>query len=196
MMCPRETWRPTMAISQRLTLEEFLQLPEKKPALEYEDGRVTQKVSPQGKHSTLQAGTVDLFDRFTVPRKLAKAFPELRTTFGGYSRVPDVSVYLWDRIPLDASGEVADEFFIPPDIAVEILSPEQRVNALVRRCSWYVAQGVRAALLLTPADHSVRFFRPGHEMTILRADDRIDLQDVLPGFEVTVQDLFAPLIIR
>jgi Uma2 family endonuclease len=185
-----------MAISQHLTIEEFLALPEEKPALEYENGRVTQKVSPKGKHSTLQAGTVGLFDRFTVPRKLGRAFPELRTTFGGYSRVPDVSVYLWDRIPVDESGEVADEFFTAPDIAVEILSPEQRVNALVRRCTWYVEQGVKAALLLTPADHLVRLFRPGDPMAILRDADPIDLQDILPGFEVTVQDLFAPLIIR
>jgi Uma2 family endonuclease len=185
-----------MAVSQRLTLEEFLALPEKKPALEFEDGRVTQKVSPQGQHSRLQVGTVDRFNSFAEPRRLALAFSELRTTFGGYSRVPDVSVYLWDRVPVYESGKVANEFFTPPDVAVEILSPEQRVNALIRRCSWYVEQGVKAALLLDPSDESVRHFRAGQPMTILRDADPIDLQDVLPGFEVTVQDLFAPLIIR
>ena len=37
----------------RMTLTEFLALPEEKPALEYENGEVTQKVSPKGRHSAL-----------------------------------------------------------------------------------------------------------------------------------------------
>ncbi len=48
-----------MAVTQRrMTLEEFLALPEEKPALEYEDGVVTQKMPPQGKHASLQPGSV------------------------------------------------------------------------------------------------------------------------------------------
>src|SRR5205823_3342989 len=56
--------RPGMAITQRpMTLEEFLDLPEKKPALEYDDGVVTQKVSPQGQHSRLQFVIDQLINR-------------------------------------------------------------------------------------------------------------------------------------
>ena len=44
-----------MAITkQRLTLTEFLALPEEEPPLEYFDGTVTQKVSARGEHSTLR----------------------------------------------------------------------------------------------------------------------------------------------
>ena len=185
-----------MAVLERLTLEEFLTLPEKKPALEYEDGKVTQKVSPMGKHSRLQAGTVALFNRFAEPRKLALAFPELRTTFGGYSRVPDVSVYRWERIPVDESGKVANDFREPPDIAIEIVSPGQRVNPLVRRCLWYVEHGVGAALLIDPSDESALLFRRDRATAALQGDDRIDLTDILPGFQLTVQELFDSLIIR
>jgi Uma2 family endonuclease len=42
-----------------LTLEEFLKLPETKPASEYIDGRIIQKLMPQGEHSALTLG--DLF---------------------------------------------------------------------------------------------------------------------------------------
>ena len=75
---------------QRLTLEEFLKLPEEKPALEFIDGMVTQKVSPQGIHSTLQARVIERINRFAEPLRLAFAFPELRATFGGFSPVPDI----------------------------------------------------------------------------------------------------------
>ena len=124
------------------------------------------------------------------------AFPELRTTYAGYSRVPDVAVYRWERIPVDESGKVANVFREPPDIAIEIVSPEQRVNAQVQRCLWYVENGVLAALLLDPADESVRLFRPNRPIAELHRADRIPLGDILPRFRLTVQDLFDSLFLR
>src|SRR5207248_1678259 len=137
------------------TLEEFLQLVEEEPALEFADGAVSQKVSPKGKHSALQLELARRLDEAGRPNRVAHAFTELRTTFAGASRVTDVAVYRWDRIPVDASGQVADEFTEPPDIAIEIVSPEQSVNALVRRCLWYAANGDQVALLIDPTDESV-----------------------------------------
>ena len=186
-----------MAITQRpMTLAEFLELPEQKPALEYEDGRVTRKVSPKGQHSWLQFVLAELFNRFARPAKLALAFPELRTTFGGASRVPDVSVYRWERIPLTPDGEVADDFMEPPDIAIEIVSPRQSVTALVRRCLRFVEEGVTIALLVDPKDRSVLRFGPNGSARALRGPDRIDLSEVLPGFELTAQQLFDSLRLR
>lgn len=183
-----------MAITQRhLALEEFLALPEKKPALEYEDGVVTQKIMPKGKHSKLQYAIAEWFNRFAGSVRLAWAFPELRTTYAGASRVPDVAVYRWNRIPVDASGEVANDFEEPPDIAVEIVSPKQSVTLLVRRCLWYVEHGVSAAMLVDPADKSVLLFRPGRTVQALHGTDGVDLEDILPGFRLTVQELFASL---
>ena len=93
-----------MAIADKpMTLEEFLELPEEEPALEFEDGKVTQKVSPKGRHSVLQLAVAEAFNRFAKPRKLAYAFPELRSTYGTVSLVPDVAIYRWDRIPRDES---------------------------------------------------------------------------------------------
>src|SRR5205085_3474178 len=111
-----------------LTLEEFLELPERKPALEFEEGRITQKVSPKGKHRRLQYVIAEDFNRFSQPRRLGLAFPELRVSFSGVSRVPDLSYFRWDRIPLDERGRIADEFREPPDLVVEIVSPKQPVN--------------------------------------------------------------------
>src|SRR4051812_26640462 len=109
-----------MAITrQGLTLEEFLALPEKKPALEYENGVITQKVAPKLHHSLLQLQMANLFNRYTVPSKLAYAVPELRSTFAGRSRVPGVAVVRWDRLPRLPNGEVAeDQLYEPPLIVV------------------------------------------------------------------------------
>src|SRR5437764_10999383 len=109
--------------SQSMTLEAFLELTEEKPALEYINGRVTRKVPPQGKHSTLQPWLAESINRLARPQQLALAFTESRFTYAGQSCVPDVTVYRWDRIPTDAAGEVANVFRVPPDIAIEIISP-------------------------------------------------------------------------
>ena len=115
---------------RRLTLDEFLRLPEEKPALELVDGEVTQKVSPKTVHSVLQMAGRDLVDGFARPRKLARAFVEHRSSYAGASTVPDVAVFVWDRLPRDAAGRWIDDVDYPPDIAIEILSPGQAIGEL------------------------------------------------------------------
>jgi Uma2 family endonuclease len=180
----------------RLSLDQFLALPDlddTKPALEFEEGKVSQKVSPKARHSALQFELGNLVDRAARRRKVARVFLELRVTFGGRSYVPDVSVLLWDRIPRDERGMLLDDVLVAPDIAVEIVSPGQSVNALVRRCLTYVSLGVRVALLVDPKDESVIVFRPGQSAQALRGTDEINLEDVLPGFVVTVARVFRAL---
>lgn len=177
-----------------LTLEEFLRLPEKKPALEYEDGEVAQKMSPKRRHATLQAAIVKLLDAFAEPRRLGRAFPEQRIVLAGRSYVPDVVFYRWGRIPIGRDGRIQDgDFEEPPDIAVEILSPKQSDTRLVRRCAWYVENGARAALLLAPDDETAFLFGLGDTMRPVRGDQAIDLSEVLPGFRLTAGELFAAL---
>jgi Uma2 family endonuclease len=186
-----------MAITERpMTLEAFLKLPEQKPALEFEDGVVTQKVSPKGRHSVLQTKVAQRVNLFAEPKRMAFAFPELRTTYAGFSRVPDVSVYRWERIPLDATGQVLNEFFLPPDIAIEILSPGQRINVLHRRYLWYIENGVSIALLRDRLVGGITRFLPQQPQAVLKGSDPVDLAEVLPSFTVTVQEIYADLTFR
>jgi Uma2 family endonuclease len=178
---------------ERLTLEEFLKLPEEKPALEYFDGVIEQKMSPKTRHSALQGELVERINTAARPTQIARAFPELRATFGGESPVPDLSVYRWERIPRDEQGRLVDEVRIPPDITVEIVSPGQSTNQLVRRCRWYVSNGVHVALLLDPEDRSVLAFLSDGTMRAWTDQDRIDLSPVIPKFDLTVEQLYSTL---
>jgi Uma2 family endonuclease len=182
-----------MAIARpRLTLDEFLKFPELEPPLEFEEGRVTQKVSPNLFHGKVQVRVGGLIDSFAEPKKLASAFTELRVTFGHRSYVPDVAVYRWERIPRTPDGRPLMHPVTPPDIAIEILSPDQTAAALSRRCRWYVDHGVKICLFIDPERRTVRMYRPDATV-LLRGDDRIDLDDVLPGFAITVRELLAVL---
>jgi Uma2 family endonuclease len=194
MIRARQEEADGMAIAQtRVSIDEFLRLPEEEPALEYEDGAVTQKMSPKGKHSATQYAIAALINDFAQARKIARAFPELRTTSGGRSYVPDVAVYRWERIPVDEKGQVADDFQEPPDIAVEIVSVGQSATALVRRCLWYVDNGVKVALLVDPEDESVLLFRPDRAPQVLRGWEEVNLGDVIADLKLTAAQVFDPL---
>jgi Uma2 family endonuclease len=186
-----------MALQRRpLDLEDFLAQPERKPALEFIDGMVTPKVAPRPRHSRLQGKLVERFNVYAEPRELALAFPELRTTFAGESHVPDVAVYRWERLPVDAAGEFLDECREPPDLAIEIISPGQSVTRLLQVCLWYVEHGVRLALLIDPRERSILALRPGGQIQAFRRTGQIDLADAIEGFVLDVEDLFDSLHVR
>ena len=61
-----------------LTLDEFLKLPEEKPALEYLDGVITSKMPPVGPHGLLQFTIAKWLDRASGEGESARIFTELR----------------------------------------------------------------------------------------------------------------------
>jgi Uma2 family endonuclease len=148
------------ASSKNLTLEEFLKRPETEPASEYIDGQIIQKPMPQGEHSIIQGELMIAINAVTKPPKLARAFPQLRCTFAGRAIVPDIAVFLWERIPRNENGGIANVFALPPDWIIEILSPDQsqtKVTAKILHClkhkaqmGWLVDPGERAVLVYYP----------------------------------------------
>ena len=183
-----------MAIArQGLTLEEFLALPEEKPALEYHEGTVTQKVAPNPEHSGLQGELVIYLDQRLRPGKFARVFPELRTTYAGASHVPDLAVYRWERVPRNTAGRLASDALTPPDLAIEILSPGQSLRRLVQTCQWCVDHGVQVALLVDPRDESIHVFRSNTTVSIHRNGDGIDLGEIAPGLQLVPDAIFSAL---
>ena len=110
--------------SKSISLKDFLDLPETKPAKEYIKGEIIQKPMPKGKHSTIQTELSTAINITLKSNKVARAFSELRCTFSDRSIIPDISILRWNNIPRDNNGEIADSFYIAPDWVIEILSPE------------------------------------------------------------------------
>ena len=84
---------PSPWVGQRMTLEEFLALPEQKPALEYADGMVTQKMAPTPDHIELQAIFRNAFNEVAEQTRLGRTFADIRFRDGDLVQVPDVGFY-------------------------------------------------------------------------------------------------------
>ena len=131
-----------------ITLEEFLKQPETKPASEYINGQIIQKPVHQRKHSTLQIELASAINQAGKAKKLAYVFTELRCTFAGCSIVPDIAIFEWQRIPLDDNGQIVDRFEIAPDWIVEILSPEQWTNRVIRKIVFCLKNGTKLSYII------------------------------------------------
>lgn len=181
--------------SQTLTLEEFLKLPETEPASEYIDGQIIGKPMPQGKHSTVQGELTAALNAILKPKKIARTFPELRCTFGGRSTVPDVSVFLWDRIPRDEKGEVANTFLIAPDWTIEILLPDQSQTKVTKNILHCLKHNTQIGWLIVPEDNSVFVYTPHQQIEVF---DEPEALIPVPSFasevQLTIKDLFSWLL--
>ncbi|BAZ51373.1 hypothetical protein NIES4103_40220 [Nostoc sp. NIES-4103] len=174
-----------------LTLEEFLKLPETKPASEYINGQIIQKPMPQGKHSILQGELVSGINAVVKPQKIALAFPELRCTFGGRSIVPDVTVFAWERIPLDERQEVANVFKTHPDWTIEILSPEQSQTKVTGNILHCLKHGSRLGWLIDPDERSVLVYPPKQQPELFQESQEIlPVPALVSGLQLTVGQLF------
>lgn len=181
--------------SKTLDLEAFLELPETKPASEYIDGQIIQKPMPQGKHSAIQGELLSAINRTVKPQRIAWAFPELRCTFGDRSTVPDIAVFLWERIPRDQNGDVANTFSIAPDWTIEILSPDQSQTRVTKNILHCLKFGAQMGWLIDPDEQTVFVYAQKQDFGIVEILDQPSSILHTPPFaeelQLSVGELFA-----
>ncbi|MGB3237796.1 MAG: Uma2 family endonuclease [Geitlerinemataceae cyanobacterium] len=181
--------------SKHLALDEFLQQPETKPAREYIDAQVIPKPMPQGEHSVIQGELVTTANAALKPNKIARAFPELRCTFGGRSIVIDVSVFMWDRIPRKENGGIANKFTIAPDWAIEILSPDQSQTKLIKKLLHCLQHGTKMGWLIDPEEQTVLAFRSQQPPVVFDEPEQIlGVPEFAKELVLSIGELFCWLL--
>ena len=103
-------------------------------------------------------------------------------------RKPDVSFVRLDRLPPGTPPQ--GYATIVPDLAVEVISPNDLFEKVSEKVEEYLSAGVRLVWVVDPAAQAVHVHRPDGDGTILRAGNELTGKDVLPGFQTRVGDLF------
>jgi Uma2 family endonuclease len=173
-----------------LTVEEFERfalLPENADKrLEFIGGEMVEVVS--NSYSSIVASRIN---GFLFIYLLANPIGYLTTPDGGYAvgedRVmPDVGFIS------KARRETAPRetwIALPPDLAVEVISPSDRPKDIATKITNYLAAGTEV-WLVDPDDRTVTAHRPGQPTQTFRSADTLDGGDLLPGFKLVVQDMF------
>lgn len=106
-------------------------------------------------------------------------------------RRPDVAFVSADRWPLDREMPEGSAWDVVPDLAVEIISPTNRSGDDLRKIAQYFQAGVKQVWVVYPSVEQVYVYRSPTEVRILTRADVLDASPVMPGFQVSVNDLFG-----
>ena len=104
-------------------------------------------------------------------------------------RAPDVAFVSKERL---AGGRAPDGFVqIAPDLAVEVVSPNDRAAAIEEKVREYFDAGTRLLWVVYPATRSVTVHRSPSDSTTLNEGDSLHGEPVFDDFRVQVSDLFG-----
>jgi Uma2 family endonuclease len=104
-------------------------------------------------------------------------------------RAPDVSFVSWGKFP-NRKLPSAPVPAVVPDLTVEVLSKGNTKKEIESKLDKYFDAGVRAAWIIDPARETARIYRTRNDFVELSATDSLTAPAVLPGFELTLRQLF------
>ena len=104
-------------------------------------------------------------------------------------RAPDVAFVSSERL---GTGEAPAGFLeLAPDLAVEVVSPNDSASDVQSKVEDWLAAGTRLVWVVYPDTRSVTAYRSLHEAEVLSEPDTLEASPVLPDFALPVRDLFA-----
>jgi Uma2 family endonuclease len=174
-----------------VTAAELERFPDDDYRYELVEGRVI-RMSPVGfRHGTTVIRVGALLMRHAQDRGLGAVMTEVGFKLVSNPdtvRAPDVAFLRQDRIP---TPEPRGFWSGPPDLAVEVLSPEDRPEDVREKVGEYLTRGVPVVVVVDPDTREITVFRPATPELALAEHEVLDLSDVVAGFRCSVRELFG-----
>jgi Uma2 family endonuclease len=173
-----------MASKTLLSLEQFEQLPDDGMRHELDEGELVSMPPTFGIHGKIQARVVRL-----IPEPLGLTLVDTGFLLGPDTlRAPDVAFFSAER----ARGlNLAARLNVPPDLAVEIISPSETAADIAHKVRQYLSAGVKVIWVIYPRDCSIDVFESSGAGRVLDSGDLLEAPNLLPGFSVRVSRIFA-----
>jgi Uma2 family endonuclease len=151
------------------------------------------RMSPTGyDHGRISSKIDRALGNFVESRKLGQVLTSeagfLITQDPDTVLAPDVAFVSAARHP---PGGQKKFFPGPPDLAVEVLSPDDRASKVNSKVQDWLNAGTVAVLVVDPQTQTVTIHRLPREIQILKSNDTLTLPDLLPEFALAVKDIFS-----
>ncbi len=176
-----------VAHASRITMEEFIALVERNPERHYKfDARGdVVEMSPKWVHGDTQGEIVMLLKLWLRGGALPgyRAATEVVHEIGGWRCRPDVAIQPGDCEPIPREA---------PLLAVEIRSESNPRRELRAKAARYLERGTQMVWLVYPETRSLELCRAGEAAQTLSAGEVLEGGETLPGFRVSVSELFPP----
>jgi Uma2 family endonuclease len=177
-----------------LTVEEFERLPdEDRYRIELVRGMLVREPRPGGEHGVVSSELFSRLDRHVRAAGLGRVLMETGFRLPGSPatvRGPDVAFLARERLPAQAPRSFWD---VAPDLAVEVISPTDRWTRVQDKAFDYLDAGTREVWVVDPRARRVTVYRSRTESLVLGVESTLTGGAVLPGFELSLTELFAEL---
>jgi Uma2 family endonuclease len=114
--------------------------------------------------------------------------PDTTFMIGRNQRLPDIGFVSAARIPEE--GQPLGIWDIPPDLAVEVVSPNDVYVKVTSKVDEYLAAGVKQVWLISPEGKSVTIYRSPFDVTVFQEDMELVSEDLFPGFRCPLSEIF------
>jgi Uma2 family endonuclease len=173
-----------------LTVEQFEQLPEEEAIrCELDQGELIGVSAPSYEHNRIRDGIVTALNNFLVEHAVGEAVAEqeFRITEDTVRR-PDIGFL---RREVAARIDKAKSILhVVPDLVVEIVSPSDTAEQLMRKVDQYLAHGIRAVWVVYPAERKVHAYGPNDEVRVFGEGKNLEAPTLIPGFSLPVSRIF------
>lgn len=180
-----------IATQRAWTVEDLYQLPDDGRSYEIQHGLLLAEPLPGARHGRILSAIDYALSRFVRERRLGVVLCGdpgfLLSRSPDTLRGPDLAFVGRERF--EAVGDVTTAFPGAPDLAVEVLSPNDRPGDVHAKVADYLAAGTRLVWIVDPEARSVLVYPPLLAPRVLQASDVLDGGEVLPGFSVQVDEL-------
>lgn len=181
----------TTVETKPITIEEFSRMPDPDGfQMELVRGEIVLMPLPKARHGILCSRLNRLLGNFVESGKLGWVASNdtgvILERDPDTMRGPDVAFWNIKRQP-----KLPEDYFeIPPDIAVEVLSPGDRRKNVREKIKDYVKNGVKLIWLVDPDTRTVTVYQGSLRGSELDEADTLTGGDVLPGFTCLVSEMF------
>lgn len=176
---------------QAVMEKELILDPEK--SYEIVNGQPEEKEMPGARHGIVAMRLAVKLGAFVIAQQLGEASTEANFKIGRNERIPDLSFVAADRIP--AEGIPEGVWQISPDLAVEIISPNDLHDKVSHKVLEYLEAGVKQVWLVSPENRAVTIFRSMDQVQVIAGERNLESPDLLPGFSCALNEIFpAPVL--
>ncbi|MEA5512119.1 Uma2 family endonuclease [Crocosphaera sp. UHCC 0190] len=172
-----------------LTLDEFLSSPLANENYEFFDGELIQKMSPKRSHSRVQGKLLLLLENWSQNKGEVGIEWAICLKRNGkdWCPIPDLLYVSFEKL-----GDIIledDACPIPPDLAIEVISPGQSFSELSEKAEAYLKAGVDRVWLIDIQVKKITIFYPDSPPQTKQSNDSLG-DDLLPNLSLTPQEIF------
>lgn len=178
---------------QAVMEKELILDPEK--SCEIVNGQPVEKKPLGAKRGMVAMRLIVRLGTFIENHQLGVASTRANYKIGLNERIPDLSFVSAARIP--AEGIPEGVWQIPPDLAVEIISPNDLHDKVSHKVLEYLETGVKQVWLVSSETRTVTIFRSMDQVQVIAGERKLESPDLLPGFSCALREIFpTPTVVQ